>query len=389
MKSLEARRALASFTGFGLTAFRRKNNTDTTATPFSFSFRLQSSSSTTSKRKKLYDLEVYISRSRSPYFNLSYEDYLFKTFPAYTSYSASSTQLSKKVLFLYTNYRSVIIGRNQNPWRETNVQSLRRHNVPLIRRKSGGGTVFHDEGNVNYSVMMPGNSFDRDEHALLLCTALNPVFRQRGEETVLSVNERHDIVNQNARKVSGSAYKLQRGKAYHHGTMLLNSRLEMLSKLLHHSVDSGLEVVEGPGVQSVRSPVANIGISNELFVNTAIAAFEREYTTGSDNVFKVRYVDEDSITKEEDREINKSIDELQSWEWTFGSTPKFVHRFLVGDSTPAVSFTVKEGTILDLESNVQEFTEHKDSIIGTPYRGADVASRIDSERWKQRLVGAI
>ncbi|KAK9492896.1 hypothetical protein V1508DRAFT_417298 [Lipomyces doorenjongii] len=389
MKSPEARRALASFPGFGITASRRNKSRDTIGTPFSFSFRRQSNSSTTSKQKKLYDLEVYISRSRSPYFNLSYEDYLFKRFPAYTSYTASSTQLSKKILFLYTNYRSVIIGRNQNPWRETNVQSLRRHNVPLIRRKSGGGTVLHDEGNVNYSVMMPGNSFDRDEHALLLCTALNSVFRQKGEETVLSVNERHDIVDQKARKVSGSAYKLQRGKAYHHGTMLLNSRLDMLSKLLHHSVDSRLESVEGPGVQSVRSPVSNIGISDELFVNTTIAAFRREYTTSSDNAFRVRYVDEDSITKEEEQEINKTIDELQSWEWTFGSTPKFVHRFLVGDSTPAVSFTVKEGTILDLESNLPEFMGYKDSIIGTAYRGADVASRIDSERWKQRLIEAI
>ncbi|KAK9238218.1 hypothetical protein V1525DRAFT_401873 [Lipomyces kononenkoae] len=385
MLSLDTRRELA----LALTAILKRSNIATAAQSLSSSFHRHFSCSRNWRQKKIFDLQVYVSRSRSPYWNLSYEDYLFKKFPVYTSYSSSSTQVPKKILFLYTNHRSVIIGRNQNPWRETNVEFLRRHNVPLIRRRSGGGTVFHDDGNVNYSVMMPGNMFDRDEHAQLLCTALNPVFNQRGEETSLSVNERHDIVDQNGRKVSGSAYKLQRGKAYHHGTMLLNSRLDLLSNLLHHSVDGGLEVVEGPGVPSIRSAVSNIGISNETFTDAVILAFKREYTAGSENAVKVMYVDEGSMTKEEAPEINKSIEELQSWEWTFGSTPKFVHRFLLQDSTPAVSFTVKEGTILDLESDLPEFTAIKDRIIGTPYRGPEVASIINSKLWKERLIRSI
>ncbi|KAK9369582.1 hypothetical protein V1509DRAFT_619908 [Lipomyces kononenkoae] len=384
----DSRRQLASYLCFALTDLRRSSNI-ATARSSNSGFHRHFSCSTISRQKKIFDLQVYISKSRSPYFNLSYEDYLFKKFPVYTSYSSSTTQVPQKALLLYTNDRSVIIGRNQNPWRETNVEALRRNNVPLIRRKSGGGTVFHDDGNINYSVMMPGNLFDRDQHAQLLCDALNPVFKQRGEETLLSVNERHDIVDQNARKVSGSAYKLQRGKAYHHGTMLLNSRLDLLSSLLHDSVDRSLEVVEGPGVASVRSPVSNIGISNEIFTDAAIMAFEREYTAGGDNAVEVTYIDEGSMTKEEAQDINKSIEELQSWEWTFGSTPKFVHRFLLEDSTLAVSFTVKEGAILDLESDLPEFKAFKDKIIGTPYRGPEVAAIIDSELWKERLIRAI
>ncbi|KAJ8099326.1 hypothetical protein POJ06DRAFT_199256 [Lipomyces tetrasporus] len=388
MKSLGARHALASYRASVLHLFRHGSTIGTTS-PSTFSVRRQLISSTLSKRKKLYDLEIYVSQSPSPYFNLSFEDYLFKQFPVYRSESTSSTELAKKVLLLYTNHRSVIIGRNQNPWRETNVQSLRANNIPIIRRKSGGGTVFHDEGNANYSVMMPSNAFDRDEHALLLCRALNPVLSQRREQTVLSVNERHDIVDQDARKVSGSAYKLQRGKAYHHGTMLLNSELEVLSKLLHHSPDGGLEEVDGPGVQSVRSPVSNIGISNAKFTDVVIHAFEEAYTSVSNNTLKIRYVDEGSITKEEAPEINKRIEELQSWEWTFGSTPKFVHRFSMADSTPAVSFTVEGGIITDLESDLPEFAENKDTIVGIPYRGAEVASRIGCKLWKQRLLRSI
>ncbi|KAK9325927.1 hypothetical protein V1517DRAFT_313031 [Lipomyces orientalis] len=388
MKSLGARHALASHRASVLRVFLQGYTVDTTA-PSTFSVRRQLISSTPSNQKKLYDLEIYVSKSLSPYFNLSFEDYLFKQFPAYRSEHTSCTELPKKVLLLYTNHRSVIIGRNQNPWREANVQSLRANNVPIIRRKSGGGTVFHDEGNANYSVMMPSKEFDRDEHALLLCSALNPVLSQKREQTLLSVNERHDIVDQDARKVSGSAYKLQRGKAYHHGTMLLNSKLGMLSKLLHHSPDGGHEEVEGPGVQSVRSPVSNIGISNEQFTDAIIHAFKEAYTSARDNTLKIRYVDEDSITKEEAPDINKGIEELQSWEWTFGSTPKFLHRFSMEDSTPAVSFTVVGGTIADLESDLPEFAEKKDSLVGIPYRGAEVASQIDSKFWKQRLLRAI
>lgn len=256
-----------------------------------------------SQKKNNYDLNVFVSNSHSPYFNLSFEDYLFKKYQSYTS--SDNSQIYSKYLLLYTNSPCVVIGRNQNPYRETVVSALRAHSIPLIRRKSGGGAVFHDLGNVNYCVMMPNSHFDRDEHALAICEALQ-------NQAQLSINERHDIINADGKKVSGSAYKLQRGKAYHHGTMLLNSELHVLSELLHSkSAFSNLQTVDGPGVQSVKSPVANVGVTNDEFISSAIKLFREKYTDGKEQSFKLRYLNESTLLPDEAAEVNSRMDELK------------------------------------------------------------------------------
>ncbi|EFQ35106.1 biotin/lipoate A/B protein ligase [Colletotrichum graminicola M1.001] len=113
--------------------------------------------------------QVYISTSRSPYTNLSIEHHLLQTTPS-----------GSTVLLLYTNRPSIIVGRNQNPWLEVNLPKLQslgpnsggKDVIDLVRRRSGGGTVFHDEGNVNYSVICPPANFDRDTHAEMVVRAL-------------------------------------------------------------------------------------------------------------------------------------------------------------------------------------------------------------------------
>jgi lipoate-protein ligase A len=97
--------------------------------------------------------------------------------------------------------------------------------IPLVRRKSGGGTVYHDLGNANYSIIMPRPIFQRSTSVSLVCRALQQL------DIPAEVNERYDIVI-NGAKVSGSAYKLINEKAYHHGTMLIDSNLDALGKYL-------------------------------------------------------------------------------------------------------------------------------------------------------------
>ncbi|KAK9479928.1 hypothetical protein V1514DRAFT_277536 [Lipomyces japonicus] len=338
-----------------------------------------------------YNLEIVVSHSTSPYFNLAFEDYLFKNFPVYTK-DFIEQELPKKILFMYCNTQCVVIGRNQNPWKETNVIALRNHHIPLIRRKSGGGTVFHDTGNVNYCVMVPATRFNRDEHALALCEALNPgleiAFQNEvGKETKsLRVNERHDIVNQDNKKVSGSAYKLQKGKSYHHGTMLLNSRLDVLRNLLHK--ENTLESITGAGVESVKSPVANIGVTSDDFIQATALHFWHLYSSKSSNLPAVRYVDETSITDTEKSEIATRQAEFHSWEWTFSSTPKFSHTFL-GEDNGDLKFSVNSGKISDIETTSQEIEASKNSIIGLHYRGDEIARYIKSNYWSQRIKNSI
>ena len=157
--------------------------------------RLQSRQISTKQLER--PVQSYISHSRDPYINLSIEHYLLQ-----------KSAPESVVLFLYVDRPSVIIGRNQNPWLETNLALLKAAQqsknddeshleteplglgiVDLVRRRSGGGTVFHDEGNVNWTVISPSTSFTRDKHAEMIVRALRTCGVQRSR-----VNERHDIV---------------------------------------------------------------------------------------------------------------------------------------------------------------------------------------------------
>ncbi len=228
-----------------------------------------------------YRCHVYFSRSHDPYLNLSIEYQLLQ-----------KSHKDSTVLFLYTNSPCVVIGRNQNPWLEVNLRLLKQDtrsnnsqllggikpglDVQLVRRRSGGGTVFHDEGNLNYSVICPSKAFTRDKHAEMVVRALRR-FNPRAR-----VNERHDIVLDQGElqeeslgitpidthrtlytsdskpplKVSGSAFKLTRTRSLHHGTCLLASpNLGLISNYLHSPART---YMKAKGVDSVRSPVGNV-----------------------------------------------------------------------------------------------------------------------------------
>lgn len=223
--------------------------------------------------------KVYISRSLDPYLNLSIEHFLLQKSPP-----------DSTILFLYTNRPSVIIGRNQNPWLEVNLRLLAGNQteittvsglgqVLLVRRRSGGGAVFHDEGNVNYSVICPTSVFNRDKHAQMVVQALRNLGVGRAK-----VNERHDIVlepasesQSNARplKVSGSAYKLTRLRSLHHGTCLLSSpNIKDISKYLRSPAKP---FIKARGVDSVSSPVSNVNVPNEEFERAVVAEFGKMY----------------------------------------------------------------------------------------------------------------
>ncbi|KAK7755855.1 hypothetical protein SLS62_002141 [Diatrype stigma] len=267
-------------------------------------------------------VQMYISRSVDPYLNLSVEHYLLEKSPP-----------DSVVLFLYTNRPCVVVGRNQNPWLEVNLGLVRRAPpvgseaglleedevvtgeegmpltlsssrssngsiVDLVRRRSGGGTVFHDLGNCNYSVLCPPADFDRNKHAEMVVRAL----RKLGASAT-RVNERHDIVldvsapasaagerdpnpdqqqeeKKETFKISGSAYKLTRKRALHHGTCLLaspNLGPAVAGRLLRSPAEP---YVKARGVASVRSPIRNAGVPPPLFQSAVVDEFRALYGGG-------------------------------------------------------------------------------------------------------------
>ena len=222
-------------------------------------------------------IQIWVSNSSNPHLNLSFENELLKKTPQ-----------DSNVLFLYSNAECVILGRNQNPWVEVNLTALNR-GIPikgrqvqnftkpfLIRRLSGGGTVFHDRGNVNWSVISPSEGFERDKHVHMVVRAL-----QKLGFANTRVNERHDIVMDlpgevKPLKVSGSAYKITRGRCLHHGTLLLNS--PNLGWIGHVLNSTAAPFISARGSQSVRSPVANVGYDKaEKFIQAVSNEFSAMY----------------------------------------------------------------------------------------------------------------
>ncbi|KAF8883183.1 hypothetical protein CPB84DRAFT_1790274, partial [Gymnopilus junonius] len=157
---------------------------------------------------------VYVSASSDPYFNLTLEDWLFRR-----------SNSSNPQLLIYRDSPCVVIGRNQNPWIEVNFSALHARGIPFVRRRSGGGTVYHDLGNTNFSIHLPRSSFDRHQTGAFVLRAV----RSLGIDARL--NERNDICV-GPDKVSGSAYKIANQRAYHHGTMLISTELETLGDVL-------------------------------------------------------------------------------------------------------------------------------------------------------------
>ncbi|KAF9006758.1 hypothetical protein BDQ17DRAFT_1352343 [Cyathus striatus] len=286
---------------------------------------------------------IYVSKSTDPYFNLTLEDWLFKHHP-----------VDSPLLLLYRDEPCVVIGRNQNPWKEVNLSALRkRPGVPFIRRRSGGGTVYHDLGNTNFSLHLPRLSFDRHVTAQTILRAV------RSLAIDARVNDRNDIcVGTN--KIS-SAYKIVNKRAYHHGTMLISTQLDTLGDLLR----TNKETMITKGVASVRSPVCNLqqfssSITHGLFCNAVIAEFRNEY--GVDD--EVCFVGDTDDVRNIDY-IRKGMLELPDWEWAYGQTPEFSYTLSKSFSWGTWlngEIKSKHGIILSCALQVENYSPDDNSV---------------------------
>lgn len=290
-----------------------------------------------------------------PYINLAIEEYVLNNFGEEDTY-----------LLFYVNQPSIIIGRNQNTIEEINTKYVEENNIKVVRRLSGGGAVYHDEGNLNFSFITKddGNSF----HNFAKFT--EPVVKALNALNVPAALEgRNDLVA-GGRKISGNAQFTTRGRMFSHGTLMLDSEIEHVVSALNVNA----EKIKSKGIKSIRSRVANI--VEFLDEKMTMDQFKEHLLKFLFNVDDVKDVPRYELTEEDWNNIHKISEErYQKWEWNYGKSPTFdiqkSHKFPAG--IVDVRMDVSKGTIKDCKIygdffGVGDVKVIEEKLIGVQYR---------------------
>ena len=271
-------------------------------------------------------LQFIVSNQTEPYWNISVENYLVETADAVT-------------LYLWRNRRTVVIGQNQNPFSECNVEALEADGGYLMRRKTGGGAVYHDDGNINFSFVVPKALYDQTRQFGVIQRAVESF----GLHTELS--GRNDILVE-GRKFSGNAFSKGRVNDLHHGTILIKGNMEDLARYLKPKPAK----LQKHGVASVRSRVVNLSelnpeINAEVLAPRLREAFEAEY--GSKSV-EVGFADLMAC-----QEVKNLHDYFASPEWKYGRWRTFTAQcsgqFDWGGVEVALTVDEARGIITDVQ----------------------------------------
>lgn len=241
------------------------------------------------------ELQFYISRETDPYKNLAIEKYLL-----------DATKADCCTLYLWQNQNTVVIGKNQNPWSECRCSLLESEGGKLARRLSGGGAVFHDLGNLNFTFLCQTANYDLSRNLKVIQAAC----RLAGIET--EVSGRNDILA-GGRKFSGNAFYNAKGKSYHHGTLLISADTKRMQRYLTPPKVK----LEAKGIKSVKSRVVNlVELSPNLtcadMTKYMISAFEKIYALPA-SPCKITNTDE----------IAKLSEKYGSWDYLYGSSIPF------------------------------------------------------------------
>jgi len=264
--------------------------------------------------------------STNPYYNLAFEEYIFKN-------------LKEDVVLLWRNAPAIIVGKHQNTVEEINADYVKEKDIKIVRRITGGGAVYHDLGNLNFSFITNAENtseIDFKTHNVPILNAL----KQLGVNCELS--GRNDMVIE-GKKFSGIAQSVAKGRVLNHGTILFDSDLSVLSQALKVKQDK----IESKGIKSVASRVTNI--REHLTEDVDVLEFKEVLLK---NIFQFL---EKPVTRHELSEADKEAvdamvkDRYNTWEWNYGQSPKFnvkgYHRFPGGGIE--VRLLVQDGIISD------------------------------------------
>lgn len=307
--------------------------------------------------------------STDPAYNLAFEEFVL------------THRRKGNYLILWQNRNAVIIGRNQNAAEEINRAFVEEHDIHVVRRNTGGGAVYHDMGNLNYSFITDAG--DPGNHAASLFT--DPVVRAlRGLGLDAEASGRNDILV-SGHKVSGTAQQLLKGRILHHGTLLFDSDASMIAGALNPDPTK----FQSKSVKSVRSRVGNI--RSFLPADMDMAAFWSYLKIALSESGIVP----DTLTDEELAQVAAlKAAKYDTWEWNFGKSPKF--QLCCKRRWPAglleIHLSISEGIIKELQIlgdflALTDLAPLTQALTGCAYRKDAIGAVLDQFSLNECLGG--
>jgi len=309
-------------------------------------------------------LRVIFNENTDPHFNLALEENLFK-------------KCSEEIFMLWQNRPSVIVGKNQNTHSEVDVIKAESEGIDIVRRETGGGAVYHDLGNLNYSFISndPDGFMDFKRFA-------EPIFKTLEKLGIKAeLSGRNDFVI-DGRKFSGNAQSIYHSRLLHHGTLLFDTDTEVLSSLL--TVDE--EKIASKGISSVKSRVTNISeyLENKISV-------EEFKTMILKSAFEIPGAYVSDLSEEEISDAEKLKNEkYDTWDWNFGYAPPYTfhNKKYTSAGSVEVFLNVEEGIITAAKIygdffGTESVSEFEKKFVGIKHNYFEIKELILKENTKK------
>lgn len=302
-------------------------------------------------------LSCCIAKGTNPYENLALEEYLLE-----------HVEPEECLLYLWQNEKTVVIGKNQNPWKECRIEELNADGGRLVRRLSGGGAVFHDLGNLNFTFLVRKEDYDVKKQMAVIVEAV------RALGIPAEINGRNDITAE-GKKFSGNAYYTDGIHSYHHGTILIEVDKEKLSRYLNVS----REKLVSKGVDSVKARVVNL---KEFRGDLTVPMIREELLKAFLKIYGLPCESFDPEHSEKE-ELEKLTEKFASWEWNLGGKLSFDYRMERRFAWGSLELELKidKGRLSDLRvySDAMEvaiFERIRESLSGCPFSSNAMAERL-------------
>ncbi len=314
---------------------------------------------------------IFIHRPQTdPFFNLAAEEFLLKN-------------KQDDLLMLWQSTPSVVVGKHQNLVNEVNLDYTEQENIPVVRRLSGGGTVYHDMGNINLSVI---TTKDKEDNLIDFKSFTKPVidFLQLLGVT-LTFEGKNNLVLR-GKKISGNSAHILKNRVLHHGTLLYKTHLDKLEKVVRNDNSP----IRDKAVKSVRATVGNL--SDFLPNPPETREFSQQFKAFLKNYYSIAR--EENLTETEVQAIEKlAVEKYKSREWNYGYSPKYILRqeketayghFLV-------MLEVEKGIIrkaeLILEGKKLEKIEQK--LLGKPHDKPNLRKILSGNRFSEIILNTL